>query len=52
MSVSGSPSYAPVGRRRAQLPMSIWLVAAADLGGALQVRGGSGTTVTVTLPPG
>ena len=26
--------------------------AAADLGGALQVRGGSGTTVTVTLPPG
>ena len=42
----------PLPPTKGHIGLALVREAAADLGGALQVRGGSGTTVTVTLPPG
>ena len=42
----------PLPPAKGHIGLALVREAAADLGGSLQVQGGSGTTVTVTLPPG
>jgi len=42
----------PLPPEKGHIGLALVREAAADLGGSLQVRGGNGTTVTVTLPPG